>query len=217
VDVTAPPPLAEENLRVLLVASDPVVRRALSTNLRARFEAPEVTVASSMPDVMPDVDLTLWDLGADAIGLIERLQTTTLPAAPVVALIPTGEHARDALTWGARGVLPRDADDDLLVSALRAASRGLTVIAPTFLDALLNAEAREPAPTPTPSGESLTTREREVLGHIAEGLSNKLIAHQLGISEHTVKFHVNAVMARLGAQSRTEAVVTAARRGLLVL
>ena len=52
---------------------------------------------------------------------------------------------------------------------------------------------------------------------MAEGLPNKLIAHRLGISDHTVKFHVNAVLAKLGAQSRTEAVVRAARRGMLVL
>lgn len=216
-NVAAPPPLAEDPLRVLIVAADPVVRRALSASLRARLDNSEVSVAPSMPEASADVDLALWDLGPDALGLVERLDTTALPAMPVVALIPSGEHARDALSWGARGALPRDADDDAVASALRAAVKGLVTLSPSFIDALLASEERDRERPSAPSSEALTAREREVLGHIAEGLSNKLIARALGISEHTVKFHVNAVMARLGAQSRTEAVVRAARRGLLVL
>jgi DNA-binding NarL/FixJ family response regulator len=65
--------------------------------------------------------------------------------------------------------------------------------------------------------EELTPREREVLQLLAEGLANKAIAQQLTISEHTVKFHVNAIMSKLGAQSRTAAVVRATRLGLVVL
>lgn len=212
--VASPPPLVDDPLRVLVVAADPVVRRALAAALRARFDDCEVSVAAAIPEAPVDADLALWDLGPDALALVERLDTTELPTIPVVAMIPSAEHARGALSWGARGALPRDVDDDALVSALRAASRGLTVVAPSFVEAVLTADDRERA---APAAEGLTAREREVLGHVAEGLSNKLIAHRLGISEHTVKFHVNAVMARLGAQSRTEAVVRAARRGLLVL
>jgi DNA-binding NarL/FixJ family response regulator len=65
--------------------------------------------------------------------------------------------------------------------------------------------------------ESLTDRELQVLSRLAEGLSNKQIAARLGISEHTAKFHVNAILGKLGVQSRTEAVVRAARLGLLML
>jgi DNA-binding NarL/FixJ family response regulator len=65
--------------------------------------------------------------------------------------------------------------------------------------------------------EDLTGREREVLGLMAEGMSNKTIALRLEISEHTVKFHVNAILRKLGAQSRTEAVVRATRLGLILL
>ena len=70
---------------------------------------------------------------------------------------------------------------------------------------------------PSPLVESLTPREVEVLQLLAEGLPNKGIAQRLGISEHTVKFHVNAIMGKLGAQSRTEAVVQATRLGLILL
>jgi DNA-binding NarL/FixJ family response regulator len=65
--------------------------------------------------------------------------------------------------------------------------------------------------------ESFTPREREVLALVAEGLANKMIARKLGITEHTVKFHLNAILTKLGAQSRTEAVVKATRMGLLAL
>jgi DNA-binding NarL/FixJ family response regulator len=67
------------------------------------------------------------------------------------------------------------------------------------------------------SAEALTPREQEVIQLLAEGLPNKTIADRLHISEHTVKFHVNAILSKLGAQSRTEAVVRATRLGLLLL
>jgi DNA-binding NarL/FixJ family response regulator len=70
---------------------------------------------------------------------------------------------------------------------------------------------------PQPPAEELTPRELEVLQLLAEGLSNKAIAYRLDISEHTVKFHVNAILGKLSAQSRTEAVVQATRLGLIIL
>ena len=76
---------------------------------------------------------------------------------------------------------------------------------------------RAAASASTSGPESLTPREREVLALLAEGLSNKAIADRLDISEHTAKFHVNAVLAKLGVQRRTEAVVRAARMGLVTL
>ena len=71
--------------------------------------------------------------------------------------------------------------------------------------------------SPTPPVENLTPRELEVLQLLAEGLPNKTIARRLEISEHTVKFHVNAIMSKLNAQSRTEAVVRATQLGLILL
>jgi DNA-binding CsgD family transcriptional regulator len=70
---------------------------------------------------------------------------------------------------------------------------------------------------PAPPAQPLTPREIEVLGMLAEGLGNKTIARRLGISEHTVKFHVGSILARLDASSRTEAVTLGARRGLIMI
>jgi len=101
-----------------------------------------------------------------------------------------------------------------LLAALQAVARGLAVFEPTLSP--VRPTPRASASTPT-SPEALTPREREVLSLLAEGLSNKAIADRLAISEHTAKFHVNAVLSKLGVQRRTEAVVRAARLGLVTL
>ena len=117
-----------------------------------------------------------------------------------------------AWTAGARGLLPRDAASEQLLAAASSLIGGLAVLDPGFADESLSAilpvaELDDP----------LTGRELEVLALIAEGNANRAIGVMLGISEHTVKFHVTSIMAKLDAQSRTEAVVKATRLGLLAL
>lgn len=134
------------------------------------------------------------------------------------ALSQTAELARlvaaDGLGFGA---LPRDAGTEEIISALLAAASGLTVLDRSLaLEALAGLARGRPEPVSEPT-EPLTAREREVLQLLAQGIPNKQIAQRLSISEHTVKFHVSAIMTKLGAASRTEAVTTAARRGLLLL
>jgi DNA-binding CsgD family transcriptional regulator len=92
-------------------------------------------------------------------------------------------------------------------------AEGLLVVDPVLAEAVL----RPGAPTVPPLVEPLTPREGEVLALLVEGLSNRAIAARLGISEHTAKFHVGAVLGKLGAESRAEAVTLAARLGLVVL
>jgi DNA-binding NarL/FixJ family response regulator len=125
---------------------------------------------------------------------------------PTVLLLDTADSAQvsSALRSGIRGVLSREATLEEIESAIQAVNAGLIVL--------------ESLPSPAESlTESLSDREREVLDLIAEGLSNKLIAHRLSISEHTVKTHVAAILAKFGAGSRTEAVSQAIRRGLVML
>jgi DNA-binding NarL/FixJ family response regulator len=97
-----------------------------------------------------------------------------------------------------------------LAAAIAAVARGLFVADPALVP------ARSPRPS-TRDVEDLTPREHEVLQQLAAGLSNKEIASRLAISEHTVKFHVNALLAKLDAESRTEAVVRGVRLGLVIL
>ena len=134
---------------------------------------------------------------------------------PVVQLLETSDSAlvHAALRSGVRGAISREATADEIEGALQAVAAGLVVITPEASSALL-ASARPPAEA---LAEPLSARELAVLTLLAEGLSNKLIAHQLEISEHTVKTHVTAILAKLGAASRTEAVSQAIRRGLVML
>jgi DNA-binding NarL/FixJ family response regulator len=205
-------------VRVTLVAEDPLARGALSRALAEQGDDIAVIasgtlaeVESSRPEVAPDV--VLWDVGLHPAEPGGRLDAPEL-GAPVLALVPDEPAGETALSTGARGLLFRDVAPAALLAALRAVARGLAVFDP----ALSALRATPRASTSTTAGpETLTPREREVLALLAEGLSNKAIADRLDISEHTAKFHVNAVLAKLGVQRRTEAVVRAARMGLVTL
>jgi two-component system nitrate/nitrite response regulator NarL len=125
-----------------------------------------------------------------------------------VVLVADAEEARRALDSGASAVLYSGASAEHLVAAARAVDAGLRVVDARV--AALGAPAGEAAP-------ALTPREREVLELLAEGLSNRDIATALSVSPHTAKFHIAALLDKLGAASRTEAVVRAARLGVLAL
>jgi DNA-binding NarL/FixJ family response regulator len=115
------------------------------------------------------------------------------------------------------GVLPIEASAEELQAAVRAVYEGLIVAAPALLKPMLAPIQAISAPDSDPEPASLTERENQVLQLLARGLPNKQIALQLGISEHTVKFHVSAIYAKLQAANRTEAVRSGVLRGLISL
>jgi two-component system nitrate/nitrite response regulator NarL len=211
-----------DGLRVLVVAADPLARAGLAALLESR---PECTVVGQVPagaDLADEwaiyrPDVVVWDRGWEPapIPSLDEDRLVEAPEAliPVVALLPDEHSATDAWTAGARGLLLRDVGAEDLVAALQAVASGLIVLDPAVTGAVL--AVREPLPGLL--AEELTPRELEVLQLLAEGLSNKAIGRRLEISEHTVKFHVNAILGKLGAQSRTEAVVSATRLGLIIL
>ncbi len=134
---------------------------------------------------------------------------------PVVLLFDRADSAliSSALRAGIRGAISWDATPHEIESAVQAVNEGLVVATPAAIAGLLP----DAPPFAEELAEPLSTRELEVLELVAEGLSNKLIAHGLNISEHTVKTHVASIFAKLGASSRTEAVSQAIRRGLVML
>ncbi|WNZ62602.1 response regulator transcription factor [Myxococcus sp. MxC21-1] len=201
-------------LRLFLVSEDPLARgalsRALSDQTGVHFEVAAGTQVDleSQPGEPPDA--VLWDTGLRP----SNMEGPDL-GAPVLALVVDEAAGEAALGAGARGLLFRDAEPSALVAALLSVARGLAVFDPALAE--LRATPRASLPAQATAPDALTPREREVLGLLAEGLSNKAIADRLDISEHTAKFHVNAVLAKLGVQRRTEAVVRAAKLGLVTL
>lgn len=212
--------MATDALRILIVADDPLARAGLATLLAHQpgwSVVGQIAMDVDLPAILEvySPDVGVWDLGWDPGLTLERLAGArgSLRSLPAVALLPDETHAAEAWAAGAQGLLMRDADAERLVAAVTAVAHGLTAFDPALGAALV--PVREHAPLPPL--EALTPRELEVLRLLAEGLSNKAIAHRLGISEHTVKFHTNAILGKLGAQSRTEAVVRATRLGLILL
>jgi DNA-binding NarL/FixJ family response regulator len=203
-------------LRVIVVGGDALARAGVAArlagreDLRVAGDAPPAEAERAAAVHLPDA--IVWDLGTGPAP-DEGSRGTPLSAAraPVVALASDEAQGADAARSGARAVLFRTATADELAAAVAAAVRGLTVLERELAEAWLR--PREAAPR----GEGLTSREREVLALLAEGLGNKAIAARLGISEHTAKFHVNAILGKLGVESRAEAIVRAARLGLVVL
>ena len=198
-------------VNVLVVGSDPLARAGLASLLAGE---PRVAVAfDAAPDDLDealrgrDIHALLIDAGATAEGLRDLEG-----APPAVVLLQSETHAAEALGAGARGVLLRDADGPQIAAALQAAAQGLTVLDSSLSSTLLRSRAAA-----GPAADALTPRESEVLGLLALGMANKAIAGRLGISDHTAKFHVNAILAKLGAGSRSEAIVRAARLGLISL
>jgi DNA-binding NarL/FixJ family response regulator len=208
------------DLRVLIVADDPLARAGLAALLSAQPGCSVVGQVAEDGELTAALDVyrpqvVAWDLGWERVSSarLERLAELAEAGTPIVALLADEGQASEAHIAGARGLLPRDASAERLVAALASAAQGLVVLDPALAALMLG--GRDQAATPLV--EALTARELEVLQLLAEGLPNKAIAHRLNISEHTVKFHVNALMGKLGAQSRTEAVVRATRLGLILL
>jgi two-component system nitrate/nitrite response regulator NarL len=207
------------SLRVLVVADDPLVRAGLAAMVNDQPECELVGQAPAEPDLVDQVavyhpDVLVWDLGWDPSSLPDALDGEQLrDLAVVVALLPDDTLTVDLLGAGVRGLLRRDVTGGELAAAMAATTRGLVVIDPALASTVLPTTER----STTRLVEELTPREVEVLQLLAEGLSNKAIARRLEISEHTVKFHVNAILGKLGVQSRTEAVVHASRLGLIIL
>lgn len=183
-------------------AAYPSVRAGLTAMLAAQ---PGIALVEDGPEA----DVTVADLPEDAAE-------EDWPPGPSVLLAATPADFVRAQPDGApRAYLLKEATAAELAAAVAAVANGLVVMDPSVAAGLPAAMPRTPGHPP--ADLTLSDREVEVLQHIAAGLPNKGIAHQLGISEHTVKFHVGTILTKLDAASRTEAVAIAVRHGLLPL
>lgn len=203
-------------IRVLVLAAYPAVRAGLRSMLDT---ADDIDVTMELiPEAVElggefDGDVLVADLGDDPERILAVIEDLA-PGLPAV-LLGDSESFEGFGHPTPRAYLLRDASAEELVAAVRAVEVGLVVLDPSLAHA--RADPADGEPDANLGAGRLTERELEVLRLIALGLPNKGIALRLAISEHTVKFHVGAILSRLGAASRTEAVMLAARRGLLPL
>ncbi len=211
----------EDPLTVIVFAEDSLSRHGLAAIFDLEPAIDLVMVESPAQLTLnktENANVLVWDMGWDfsAIDSPEVWETVSdmvEDGLPVVAILPDGEPPGTARQIGVAGILPRSVERRQLRAALYAVAEGLSVTDPTLTRSLWMSTTPSQLSIPEP----LTPRELEVLSLLAEGLTNRAIGVQLGISENTAKFHVQAVLAKLGVSSRTEAVVHATRLGLLTL
>lgn len=207
-------------IRVLIVAPTPAIRAGLRALLRtddALEVIGEMAAVDDLAQLPPETDVLLITdtVSTPALNRLVRSIEGRV-ALLLLADEPEGVGTMFGLPARAWGLLPLDASPAELVTAVRALHEGLLVGAPALLEPLLRSSVLA-AGESEPLDEPLTARETEVLQLLAQGLANKQIAAALQISEHTVKFHVSSIYAKLGVTNRTEAVSLGVRRGLVVL
>jgi DNA-binding NarL/FixJ family response regulator len=181
-------------IRVRIAGASTAVRAGLESLVAS---SPDLTVTDSYPDV-----------------LLAAVPLDDLGPAPAIVLLGDAPWTANALRAGVRAVLHPDASAAEILAAIQAAAAGMAAIDPADLESLIAGTSAQPTAEPA---AALTSRELEVLRMLADGAANKNIAWKLGISEHTVKFHVAQILAKLNAGTRTEAVTLGIRQGLILL
>jgi DNA-binding NarL/FixJ family response regulator len=209
----------DARIRILVADDHPMLREGLVAVLGTQpdfevvGEAADGSEAVRLAETLrPDVILLDLEMpGVDGVAALEELRDAgSTSRAIVFTAYDTDQRILGALRAGARGYLLKGASRTEIFDAIRTVHAGGSLLEPGVTTRLLdqlreNSELREP----------LTPRELEVLVLISEGLHNSEIAGRLFVTERTVKFHVSSILAKLGADNRTEAVAVAARRGLI--
>lgn len=186
-------------------------RLGMRKTLHVVVATPGGSLRDQLEDAQPDV--VLLDLADERAVTWLRDSDVTAPPPAILVLADRVRGAVGAgwLRAGGRAVLPPHATAEEIAAAIEAIAAGLVVLHPDTMAAAKSPGRRAAASPP------LTPREIEVLGMMADGLGNKIIAARLGISLHTVKFHVASIFAKLDAESRTEAVTIGVRQGLIMI
>lgn len=206
------------SIQILIADDHPIVRDGLRAVLGTQTDFAVVGEAGSGREVLDQVrrlqpDVLLLDLempngnGVETLGWLAERKVTVKTI--VFTAFDTDDQIVEAVRAGAKGYLLKGAPRDELFNAIRIVHAGGSLLQPVVASKLIN---RLNQPTPV---DLLTEREREVLDLVAQGLSNRAIAAALIITERTVKFHVSAIMGKLDAANRTEAVALARAQGIL--
>ena len=208
---------------ILLIDDHPLLRRGITQLLEMEDDMTLAGEASNSADGIRlatelEPDLILLDLNMPGVNGLETLrQLRDGGVASRIVIFTVSDHEDDvvsALRAGADGYLLKDMEPEDLVNQLHQAAVGKLVISERLTALLADALRQQQTPEQgQPDFTSLTPRERDILRHIAQGLSNKMVARRLDISEGTVKVHVKHLLKKLGLRSRVEAAVWAVQEG----
>ncbi|HXW19963.1 MAG TPA: response regulator transcription factor [Roseiarcus sp.] len=204
---------------VAALTDDPVLRGSLGELPRQDPTIALAGIVAAPADLVDLVERQRVDVAIVEARLAAQLTEWPDQVRLIVLCEPGDEEGQSRLLEAqASAFLPRNASQKTLAAAIHAVLSGLIVAPRRLLHTFLEAPPYGANPAPSDDeGPTLTPRELEVLAAMADGLSNKAIARRLAISFHTVKFHVAAILEKLGADTRTEAVMKAAQRGLVML
>ena len=213
--ISSPASVADGLVKVAIVA-DGQMRVRLSKLVAA---APGLRLLDRDPQFVPGPDVMVLDLESiqDEAALGQLVASMSGTGVVVLADQLSDTEATELLVNGVVGLLAQTAPDSQVIVAIRSAAAGLITVSPELFPLQLPPRQPVTRPATAASGEPLTHRESEVLNLLAQGLSNKEIAQQLSISDHTVKYHLASVFAKLGVSRRTEAVMLGIQRGIVLL
>ena len=213
-------------IRVLVASASAVRRAGLETIIKTTPPLKLVSSAHGISALSTQArefqpDIILADLERPDPNFIALVSSIWQAHAPPIFVIlidaPNSGWTSRALRAGVKAILPRDASSEEIFSAIQAVHAGFVILDPEITQDLARHIHLESADHVPAAFDELTTREIEVLRMMADGLGNKQIASRLGISDHTIKFHISSILDKLGASSRTEAVTLGIRMGLILL
>ncbi len=209
-------------MKVLITDEQSLFRDGLSLRLKQINQDIEILQSSGLVEMQKilsketDIDILILDIDLaelNAAEIINKIKTLS-PNMKIVA-ISSSEDTRNIkkiLSCGVKGYIPKRSDSNILSGALKLILDGGTYIPPAMLDNGLDYNSHQ---INSPLKKNLTNRQSQVLDLIAQGKSNKQIAYDMGVSEATVKLHINALLRSLKVNNRTQAVITAQKMGLI--
>ena len=210
-------------MKVLIADEQSLFRDGLTLRLKEINQNIDILQSSSLTEMLqilsaePNTDILILDIdlaGFSAEETIKNIQNIS-PSAKIIAISSSEDahNVKNILSLGAIGYIPKRSDSNILSGALKLILDGGTYIPPVMLKT--DSISKSTSPTLPPLKKNLTNRQSQVLDLIAQGKSNKQIAYDMGVSEATVKLHINALLRSLKVNNRTQAVITAQKMGLI--
>jgi len=204
-------------IRIAVAAASAVRRAGLESIIRSHAEfhlAGSFGAVASLVSFARNTELDVIVIDTDSIRDL-LLEPTSDAAIVLLTEVTEARSISRLLRSGVRAILSRESDPDDVLSAIYASYDGLVLLSTPTAESLAALFGDQPLEVEAELSEEITSRETDVLRMLAQGLVNKDIAARLGISEHTVKFHISSILDKLGASTRTEAVTLGIRRGLI--